>query len=549
MNSSLRALRRLLEGSGRLVAASLALSLAQSALLVPIAFLIRHAFDETIPSGDSEDLIWIGAGVLALYLAGSAIGLLTRWLTLRATKEAVMRLQEQVIAKLYYLPKSFFDSRDAGALHATVVQDSLRVDTMANAIVAILIPAAVVGFFLIATLCVISPVLGAVVCVAGPVLVVAGKRLGPYVRRHTARWNAAFDEFSSQTQTALRSMTLTKLEGAERSQLERRRAELEAVKETGRTMAFWQSAYALIQTLVSAAIGLIVLVAGGAAVADGKLSLGDLISFYAVLGLLRTQLSGSLFAIPQVISGRESLERLTELVDLEEVDPYGGNRELAFAGGIELRGVSFAYEPSHPILREFDLEVQPGESVLLVGPNGIGKSTILSLIVGLYKPHEGTVLADGHPLGELDLPSLRRGIGVVSQDPVILPGTVWENLTFGQPGAPSSAVELAVAQAGADGFIAELPEGYDSRVGDEGELLSGGQRQRLAIARALLGRPAMLMLDEPTTHLDHEGVRGLLRALSDADPRLSVIVVSHDPQVAAGMDRVVDLGERFSSVP
>jgi ATP-binding cassette, subfamily B, bacterial len=482
-------------------------------------------------------------------VAGSAIGLFTRWLSLRATKEAVMRLQEQVIAKLYYLPKSFFDGRDAGALHATVVQDSMRVDAMANAIVAILVPGAVVGLALVATLCVISPALGAVTLVAGPVLLVAGRRLGPYVRTHTARWNKAFDEFSSQTQTALRSMTLTKLEGAEAPQLERRRAELEAVKETGRRMAFWQSAYALIQTLVSAAVGLVVLVAGGAAVAEGKLSLGDLISFYAVLGLLRTQLSGSLFAIPQVISGRESLERLTELVDLEEVDPYGGSRELAFAGGIELRGVSFAYEPSHPILREFDLEVQPGESVLLVGPNGIGKSTILSLIVGLYKPHEGTVLADGHPLGELDLPSLRRGIGVVSQDPVILPGTVRENLTFGQPDAPTSAVERAVAQAGADGFIAELPGGFESRVGDEGELLSGGQRQRLAIARALLGRPAMLMLDEPTTHLDHEGVRGLLSALSGADPRPSVIVVSHDPQVAAGMDRVVDLGERFASVP
>lgn len=538
MTLAWRSLVRLMEGSRRLVAVSVAISIAQSLLLVPIAFLIRHAFDVTIPEGDSAGLIWIGALMLALFLGSSGLALLNRWLSLRATKEAIRRLVAGVLAKLFALPRSYFDRTELGTLHATIVQDSERLDTMANALVSILLPSLVIGLALVATLVALAPVLAALLFCAVPLMILTGRTLAPKVRSVTRSWQRSSDRFSSQTQVALRSMTLTKLHGAERIELERRERQLAELAEAGRRMSWWHAVYSLQQWFISAAVGVIVLVFGGIAVSDGRMSLGDLISFYAVLGLLRSQLMSGSVSIPQVISGTESLARLERIADQRVGEPYRGERAIDFRGGMALKRVSFEYTPGEPVLRDLSLEIPPGEIVVLLGPNGAGKSTVISLLAGLYAPSRGEVLADGVPLSELDLPRLRRAMGVIVQDPLIFPATVRENIAFGQPDAGSAQLERAARRAGAHDFIEDLPGGYEARVGDDGVLLSGGQRQRLALARALLGEPVMLMLDEPTTHLDREGTEGLTRALTEDPGRPTILIVSHDPGVAGGGERI-----------
>jgi ABC-type multidrug transport system fused ATPase/permease subunit len=543
MTASWSALARLLEGSGRLVAASVAISIAQSLLLVPIAFLIRRAFDVTIPDGDAAGLIWMGALILALFLASSGLSLLTRWLSLQATKRAITRLRARLIDKILMLPRPYFDWSDLGTLHATIVQDSERLDEMANALVSVLLPAAVISVALGATLFVLDPLLAALLLCATPALVLISRRLAPRVRSLTTRWQHAFDTFSSQTQLALRGITLIKLHGAEGIEGERRRRQVAELGEAGRSMAWWQSLYTLLSGAIAAAIGVIVLVAGGVAVAEDRVSLGDLISFYAVLGLLRSQLMLGWTAVPQVISGGESLRRLERILEEEDAGPYRAGRAIAFGGSVELRRVSFGYVPGVPVLRDVSLEVRSGETVVLLGPNGAGKSTIVSLIAGLYAPDRGVVLADGIPLEELDLSELRHGMGVVVQDPLILPASVRDNIAFGRPDATVAEVQRAARLAGADLFIELLPRGYDELVGDDGVLLSGGQRQRIAVARALLGDPALLMLDEPTTHLDREGAEQLIERLMERRDGPALLVVSHDPAVAARADRVYRLVE------
>jgi ATP-binding cassette subfamily B protein len=536
-----RSFARLLQGTRRLIALSLVIAVGQTLLLIPIAFLVRRAFDVTIPAGDTSQLILMGAGILGLFMASLALGVLTRRLALQATRDSIARLREELTEKILLAPRSYFDRADLGTLHATIVQDTERLEVMTIALVSVLMPGAVISFGLVATLFVIAPALAALLLVVVPAVFIVGRMLNRRVRQGTRCWQRAYDAFSSHTHLALRSATLIRLHGAERSELERRRQQIDELGEKRLAMLWAQNLYSQITAIITAAAGVVVLVVGGVLVSDGSLSLGDLISFYAVLGLLRTQLLSGGLAVPGVIAGRESLGRLETILEEEDNPPYTGTGPVDFAGSVALRGVDFEYVSGRPVLRDVDLEIAPGESVALLGPNGAGKSTIISLIAGLYAPQRGDVLIDGRPLSELDLGQLRRRIGVIEQDSLIFPTTVAENIGFGRPDAGPEEIEAAARRAGAHELITSLPGGYEARVGDDGVLLSGGQRQRIALARALLGSPALLMLDEPTTHLDTAGSRALMESLHSDSDRPSLLIVTHDPLVAAAANRVEQL--------
>jgi ABC-type multidrug transport system fused ATPase/permease subunit len=544
-----RVFARFFHGSGRALAASLALSVLQSLLLVPVALLVRHAFDAVIPARAVGNLAAVGGLILALYLASAGLGLVTRHTVLRATKAAITRLRAALLERIYRLPRTWFDRTDLGTLHATVVQDSERLDIMSNALVAQLLPALVIGSALGVTLAVLDPGLFLLLLVVAPVLLMLSRVLGRAVRRRTRTWQRDFDVFSTQTGLALRAVALTRAQSAEGAELARRRVELEALGRSGREMAWLQAAYTLLHGAVAAAAGVIVLVVGGRAVALGRMTLGDLLSFYTVLALLRGQASTVLVAVPQVIAGSESLARLADLLAVEEPDPYGGTRRLDFAGAIALESVTFGYG-ERSVLEGASLEVAPGEALALVGANGAGKSTVANLVLGLYRPVRGRVLADGVPLDELDVAALRRRIGVVLQDPLVFPTTVRENIAYGRPEATLEEVRAAARRATADEFVSALPEGYDTTVGDDGVRLSAGQRQRLAVARALLGEPALLILDEPTSSLDADAVRRLVATVRRLPGAPALLLISHDPAVTAAADRVCTLRDgRIESPP
>jgi ATP-binding cassette subfamily B protein len=521
----------------RMLVVSLLAALGQALLLVPIPLVIRHVFDSDLRRGHAGGVVVGGIVVLALYLCGSALALAGRYAVLGATKPAIAGLRSQLVAHIYSLPKSFHDRVDPRQLHATIVQDSERLDVVANAAVAQMLPAAVVSVGLSIVALVLNPVLFAVLACAVPVMVIIKRRFGARVRVRTRTWQAAFDRFSALIQTALRARTLTEVRGAEKIELEQLDASGESLSEAGLQMAWRQSGMSIAQGSVLAIATVLVLMVGGSAVAHGDMTTGDLISFYAVVLLLQGQVGTVTSFLPLAISGRESLERLNEFLDIAEPTPYAGRARIKFQGNIELRGVSFAYG-EEPVLREIDIAIGSGENLVILGPNGAGKSSLASLILGLYRPTSGEMLADGIPYAELDIRALRRAFGVLLQEPVILPGTVAYNIGYGRPDISRAEIERAAARAGAADFIERLPGGFDAHVGVEGVLLSGGQRQRVALARALLGEPRLLILDEPTSHLDSGAIAELPRALAELPRRPTVITITHDESLAAEADRV-----------
>jgi ABC-type bacteriocin/lantibiotic exporter with double-glycine peptidase domain len=528
---------RLLNGSRRTLAGVLVLSLAQAAAVAPTGYVVGYAFNTLIPQQRIGALFVAAGALLALYVLGSALALWTRFVVLDAVKEGIASLRTDLLARIYAMPRAYFDRADLGRLHSIVVQDSERVDVFASQFFGILLPALTVCLALAIVLAVLNLLLLLAVVAVVPVLVFLGLRLGRMVRGRTRLWQRAFDVFDSRTQLALRGITLTKVRAAEAAELDHRREEHRLLSQTGRDMVRLHASYASVQNAVAATAGVVVLAVGGRAVALGEMSIGSLLAFYAVLALLLRQVTVMAPILPQIHSGYESVARVEEVLAREEAEPYQGRTRIDFRGGVELEGVSFGYA-DETVLHELDLRIEPGSHIAIVGPNGAGKSTVANLVLGLYRPDEGRVLADGTAYDALDIKRLRRSFGVVLDDPIIVPGTVLENIRYGLRDATLDDVKRAAAWATADELIESLRDGYETEMGSEGVLLSAGQRQRIAIARALCGSPALLVLDEPTAHLDDAAIRRLFANLLAFPGAPTVMVISHDPEVARYVDVV-----------
>ena len=535
-----RSFARLFAGSGRLVALSLALALGQSLALVPTGLLVRHVFDDVVPEGDRTRLVVLGIIVVSLFALAAAIGLVGRSFMLTATKRAAARLREDLLRRIQTLPREWLDREDVAQVHSTVVQDTARVQVMADAALGIVLPGAIVATALLASLAFVDAGLLLLLLAVLPVLVLFGRWLNHRATTLMRPYHEAFDTFSGRVLGNLRAGTTIRAQGAEDAELRAGRAEIATLAERGRRLALMWHLYAAVQGTTAAVAGVLVLVLGGLRVIDGGMSLGALLSFFGVLALVRGQVTNALRWIPDLLVGREALGRLEKLLDVDVAPPYRGGRRIAFTGELAVEDVTFGYD-GPPVLRGFSLAIEPGERVALTGPNGAGKSTLVSLVIGLYRPEHGRLCADGIPYDELDLRELRRGIGVLLQDPVLFRGSVRDNITYGTPEATEEDVAAAAAAATADEAIATLPDGLATEVGTDGELLSGGQRQRIALARALLRRPALLVLDEPSSHLDDESSARLLDNLRALPWSPAVLLITHDLVVARAADRVVEL--------
>ncbi len=297
------------------------------------------------------------------------------------------------------------------------------------------------------------------------------------------------------------------------------------------------------------AVGTAVLMAlGGLQVLQGSLTLGSLLVFLSYLGSLYAPLESLAYIGQSHAVASAGARRVLEVLEAgEEVREAADARALppATTRGAHLRleGVSFGYDPHRPVLHRLSLEVQPGETVALVGRTGAGKSTLVSLIPRFFDPQEGRVLFDGIDVRELQLASLRSRVALVLQEPFLLPLSVAENLAYGKPGATREEIEAAAVAANADGFIRRLPQGYDTVLGERGATLSGGEKQRLSIARALLKDAPVLILDEPTSALDVETEASVLEALERLMEGRTTFLIAHRLSTVQRADRVVMLDE------
>ncbi|HZU82463.1 MAG TPA: ABC transporter ATP-binding protein, partial [Polyangiaceae bacterium] len=289
------------------------------------------------------------------------------------------------------------------------------------------------------------------------------------------------------------------------------------------------SAFSAAKNGAVAAARLSAIALGGFYVARGELSLGALVAFLGYVGALFGPVQGLAGMVQTVRRGLVGLEIVFSILDANESlgDAPDAVELSGVRGEVEFRRVTFGYRRGQVVLRGIDLHVRAGQTVALVGPSGSGKTTLMALLQRLYDPDAGQVLIDGLDLTRLKQRSLREHIGVVLQDNVLFSDSVRDNIALGRPGASLEAIERAARDAHAHEFITELPEGYDTLVGERGATLSAGQRQRIAIARALLKDPPILVLDEATSALDAESEELVQDAMRRLEQGRTTFVVAH----------------------
>jgi ATP-binding cassette subfamily B protein len=362
-----------------------------------------------------------------------------------------------------------------------------------------------------------------------PVLMTGVAAHHPAARRHSRQAMEDSARLSAHLVEDVSGVDTIKAFGAERVRAEETEDHLVGLVRTNFSLQKLGIGMDALGMLVTSLAGVVVLWYGGHRVLDGALTTGQLMFFYSLLGFMLEPLQRLASVNLKIQDALVAVDRLYQILDLDQ-EPTGDPTKVRFQGvreAIELQDVGFRYGCRGPVLDHLNLRIPAGRTVAIVGESGSGKSTLLKLLTAFYSPTTGRVLIDGVDTRDFELASLRDRINLVSQDPFLFNGTLLDNIALGRPGATREEVIAAARTAGLGEFIAGLSERYETVVGERGANLSGGQRQRLAIARALLRQPEVLIFDEATSHLDTATERAIQDSLQTALAGKTVVLIAH----------------------
>ncbi len=524
--------------------------------LEPAVYVHAESLSESARLAMRANWVIALVGVLAALIPIS-IGLTYAvvWLLQRINQILRVRLLERFQA----LSLRFHAESRVGDAIYRIYQDSAMVTAVINTLFFQPVRFAVTFLFAFAVVTVLDPVFGALLIAVWAPTLWLGLRFSSPMRVGFRRAREANSALTSHIQEVVSGIQVIKAYGAERA--ERVAFEKASVGAFDRAFDARQR-YALFGVATFWIVGPILL-AGGARAA--LLSAEQTETFAPRLALVLGIASIWSLGTFNYFKGRNGagtqsiewlfrqwgraqdiaigLDRVFEVLDLEpEIEDREGARDLAgVEKSVRFRGVSFAYEADRPVLRDIDLEIEPGTITAIIGPTGSGKTTLLSLLLRLYEPDRGSIEIDGHDLRDVRVESLRANVSIALQENILFDTTVRENIRYAVPDAPDDAVRAAARVACADKFIEELPEGYDTPLGERGAKLSTGQRQRLSIARALLKDTPILLLDEPTAALDAETELEILERLAEWGRGRAILLITHRLSTVRRADRIVVL--------
>jgi ABC-type bacteriocin/lantibiotic exporter with double-glycine peptidase domain len=485
--------------------------------------------------------LWaLGAALAAAVLTKCLLSLVRSFVVQGLRNVLDLTLMQRFLDHLLHLPLGFFLQREAGDLVQRVHSNA----TIQNLLSSQSISALLDGFLLLgyaALMLAFDWQLGLLVLGLGAVrvallVVVRGRNQLAMASELTASGR----EFGALLE-ALNGLETTKASGAESRMIQRwshrMTARVNASLERRRLGMATTHVTLALQGIGTALVFLV----GGEHVIAQRMTIGTFASFLALQGLFMGPLGSLLETVGQLQYLGNHLERLDDVLTTP-VEPSGSADPGRLRGAVELRGVSFGYSPSEPpILRDVDVRIRAGEKVAIVGPSGAGKSTLARLLLGMHLPSSGTISFDGRDLRELDLKAVRRQMGVVLQDTFLFDDTVRANLGLKDEEIPLERLRAAAELACVDDVVQALPDGYSTRIGDNGSILSGGQRQRLNLARALAVEPALLLLDEATSALDLETERRVHANLARIG--CTRILIAHRLATVQDADRILVLSD------
>ncbi|RMF37434.1 MAG: ATP-binding cassette domain-containing protein [Alphaproteobacteria bacterium] len=530
---------------GNVLAALAALTVtATLSLVLPLA--VRRVIDGfSAESAALMDAYFAAAIAIAALLA---LGTAARfWLVTRLGERVVADIRKAVYDRVIGMSPAFYERLMTGEVLSRLTTDTTLIQSVVGSSVSVALRNVLMFFgglvFMLAT----SPKLTGLALLLVPLVIVPILALGRRLRRLSREsQDRIADSSAMASETLLAAQTVQAYTHETQSRREFAGLTERAYRTALRRTSVRAGMTAIIIFLVfTGVVG--VLWIGARDVRAGAMSAGELVQFviYSVM------VSGSVAALSEIwgelLRAAGATERLVELLTAEDpiADPARPKPLPPPQGRVEFEDVCFSYpaRPGVSALVDFSLAVEPGETVALVGPSGAGKTTVFQLLLRFYDPVSGTVRLDGVDLRALRAEELRTRFALVPQEPVIFATTARENIRFGRPDASDAEIEEAARAAAAHDFIARLPEGYDSQLGERGVMLSGGQRQRIAIARAILRDAPILLLDEATSALDAESERAVQEAVERLSAERTTIVIAHRLATVKKADRIVVMQE------
>jgi ATP-binding cassette, subfamily B, bacterial len=483
-------------------------------------------------------------GMLAIVTLQAVLKFANQYLLNRTAEMLISDLRVCAYDHLQSLPLSFYDARRLGAIVSLLTQDVLTLGYFVSYTLLGILPllltvagAVVLMFRLDAQLAVWTAVLV-------PLFYLLTKVMGRKLRPVAVQAQQEYATLAAMAEENLRCIAVIKAYTRERIESDRFRAQSDKLLQLSASQRHVLSGIGPGMEWLGALAIVLVLWLATQKLSSGALQGGDLVTLL-LYGLVLTRPVGALANVyGQVQQARGAAQRLLQALQ-EPSESLAPGRRLMPAAPREIcfRAVTFAYPGREPALRSLDLTIQQGEIVAITGPNGSGKTTLLQLLLRFYEPSDGAITIDGIDIRDLSIEQLRSSIGVVHQDTLLFAATLWENIAYGRPGASRSEIEAAARAAQVESFCKTLPKQYETMIGDGGVGLSGGQRRRVALARALLKTPPILLLDEPTATIDPAGELEFLTQCNEALRNKTVLLITHQAACLALASRVVVMND------
>jgi ATP-binding cassette subfamily B protein len=536
--------------------------------IVP-AFLFRALIDDALGSRNQTEVLALAGALVGVAFATAVLGMLQRWYSARVGEGLIYDMRVSLFDHLQRLPISFFTRAQTGSIMSRINNDVIGAQQAVTNTIGTVIQNAITIVVTLAAMAALEWRLTILTLIVVPAFLWPARRVGRHLQAVTREGfvlNASMNNTISERFNVAGALVV-KLFGSHDRERDEFSGRAARVRDIGVTSAMYSRALMTALTLVASIGTAIVYFVGGRMVIDTTITVGTLSAFVLLVAQIYQPITQITNARVDVLTALVSFERVFEVLDFPPLvqEKPGAVDLIDPVGRVEFDHVWFRHpapadsslasleegvteldaEPSEWILRDVSFAIEPGEFVALVGPSGAGKTTTAMLVPRIADVEEGAVRVDGRDVRELTLASLRGAIGVVMQDPHLFHDTIRANLRYAQPDATDDELVAACRAARIHDLVASLPDGYDTVVGERGYRMSGGEKQRLAIARVLLKEPAIIVLDEATSHLDSESEVAIQRALDTALHGRTAIVIAHRLSTIVNADRilVVDAGQ------
>lgn len=548
------------------IAGFLAAILAASLLGLVPPFVFRAILDDAIPNSDRA-LVWsLAAVAVVAALADAGLAIVQRWFSSRIGEGLIYDLRVALYDKVQRMPVAFFTRTQTGSLISRLNNDVVGAQSAVTSTLGSVVSNIVVLATTLAAMIALEWRLTLLALAVLPLFVVPARRVGRRMQQLSREQMGLNAEMHTQMTERFNvsGALLVKLFGRHDDEVGAFSSRAGRVRDIGVRSAMYGRVFFVALGLVGAIGAAVIYGIGAQLVVSGEITPGTLVALAALVARVYQPLNGLTNARVDLMTSFVSFERVFEVLDapVAIVDRPGAVDLVDARGDVVFDHVTFRYpsaasvsvrsleapgapagDPDVDVLHDVSLRIAPGETVAVVGPSGTGKSTLASLIPRLYDVTGGAVRIDGRDVRDLTSSSLRRAIGVVSQDPHLFHESIESNLRYAKPSATDAELQAACRAARIHETIAELPDGYATLVGERGYRLSGGEKQRLAIARLLLKDPAVMVLDEATSHLDNENEALVQDALDVAMQGRSALVIAHRLSTIRDADRIVVLDE------